>query len=107
MVVKNAAVAADASTRTEVFYPETDGMPLPDGLYQSQHLYDPLTMLRVFFALHDDVVIGGDVFIYYVEGNPRLTVAPDCFVVFDVGIKEACRRAVRSWFDKLTTNGLL
>ena len=42
--------------------------------------------MRMFFALHDDVVIGGDVFIYYVEGNPRLTVAPDCFVVFDVGI---------------------
>ena len=87
MVAKNTALAADTSTRTEVFYPETDGMPLPDGHYQSEHLYDLLTMLKVFFARRDDVVVSGDIFIYYVEGNPRVTVAPDCFVVIGVGVE--------------------
>ena len=84
MVAKNTALVTEIST--DIFYPETDGMPLPDGLYQSKHLYDLLTMLRVFFRLREDIVIAGDVFIYYMEGNPRLTVAPDCFVVIGVGI---------------------
>ena len=84
MVIKNEALAADASARTKVFYPETDGMPLPDGFYQSEHFHNLLMMLKVFFRLREDVVIGGDVFIYYVEGNSRLTVAPDCFVVMGV-----------------------
>ena len=85
MVVKNAATGAGASAATEIFYPETDGMPLPDGRYQSERLYDLITMLKVFFMLRDDVVVGEDMFIYYVEGNPRLTVAPDCFVLIGVG----------------------
>ena len=84
MVVKNAAVSADTTIRTEVFYPETDGMPLPDGPYQSRHFRDLLAMLELFFRLREDVMVGGDVFIYYVEGNPRVTVAPDCFVVMGV-----------------------
>ena len=82
MVIKNAALAADTPTQTtEVFYPETDGMPLPDGFYQADHLYDLIAMLKMFFRLRDDVVVSGDIFIYYVEGNPHLTVAPDCFVL--------------------------
>ena len=84
MVAKNAAVRVEASSRTEVFYPETDGMPLPDGLYQSRHFRNLLAMLELFFRLREDVVVGGDVFIYYVEGDPRVTVAPDCFVVMGV-----------------------
>ncbi len=87
MAVKNAALSADAPTRTEVFYPETDGMPLPDGYYQSEHLYDLITMLKMFFALREDVVVGGDIFIYYVEGDASLTVAPDCFVVIGVSVE--------------------
>ena len=91
MVVKNAAVGVEAPARTEVFYPETDGMPLPDGPYQSRHFRDLLAMLELFFRLREDVMVGGDVFIYYVEGNPRVTVAPDCFVVMGVS-EESFRR---------------
>ena len=87
MIAKNAALAAGTSTRTEVFYPETDGMPLPDGRYQSRHYRDLLAMLELFFRLRDDVEVGGDIFIYYVEGNPRVTVAPDCFVVIGVSME--------------------
>ena len=87
MVIKNTAPVADTSTSAEIFYPETDSMPLPDGMYQSKHYRDLLAMLEVFFALRDDVVVAGDVFIYYVEGNPRLRMAPDCFVVFGVSME--------------------
>ncbi len=84
MVAKNAALVTEIST--DIFYPETDGMPLPDGPYQSRHFRDLLAMLELFFRFREDVMVGGDVFIYYVEGNPRVTVAPDCFVV--IGVSE-------------------
>ena len=87
MIAKNATLAADTSIQTEIFYPETDGMPLPDGRYQSEHLHDLLTMLRVFFRLRDDVEVGGDIFIYYVEGSPQLRIAPDCLVVIEVSME--------------------
>ena len=84
MVAKDIALSADTSTRTKVFYPETDDMPLPDGLYQHSHFWEIISILNYFFRLRDDVVVAGDVFIYYVEGHPNVRIAPDCFVVFGV-----------------------
>ncbi|MCY4652555.1 MAG: Uma2 family endonuclease [Dehalococcoidia bacterium] len=84
MVAKNAALTANTSTKTEIFYPETDDMPLPDGFYQHSHFWEIISVLNYFFRLRDDVVVAGDIFIYYVEGNPNLRMAPDCFVVFGV-----------------------
>ena len=91
MVVKNAAVAVDIPIRTEVFYPETDDMPMPDAYYQSEHFQNLIAMLKVFFRLRDDVVVSGDIFIYYVEGDNNRRVAPDCFVVLGVS-KESFER---------------
>ncbi len=88
MVIKSAALAVETPTQTtKIFYPETDGMPMPDGRYQSRHYLDLLVMLRLFFRLREDVEVGGDIFIYYVEGNPQLRFAPDCFVVIGVSME--------------------
>ena len=72
---------------TKVFYPETDGMPLPDGLTQAPLYIRIVGTLRTFFRKFADCEVNGDVFIYYVEGDNRRTVAPDCFVVF--GLSDA------------------
>ena len=66
---------------TTIFYPETDGMPLPDALYQIKHFLEILTVLKSFFSPRKDVAVSGDNFIYYEEGNPRANFAPDCFVL--------------------------
>ena len=87
MIAKNATLAADASIQTETFYPETDGMPMPDGRYQAKHYRELVLMLEFFFRLRDDVEVNGDIFIYYVEGNPQLRIAPDCFVVIGVSME--------------------
>ena len=84
MVVKSAATTADVLNGTNVFYPETDGMPLPDGLYQHDHFVEIISVLKYFFRLRGDVVVAGDIFIYYVEGDQNVRIAPDCFVVFGV-----------------------
>ncbi len=63
-----------------IVYPETDGMPLPDGEFQS-----PL-FRRIVGDLDDryrDVPgakVNGNTFIYSVEGNPRRSISPDCYV---------------------------
>ena len=72
---------------TAIFYPETDDMPLPDAFYQSKYYLEILSVLNFFFSLRDDVVVAGNIFIYYEEGNNTLTVSPDCFVVFGVSVE--------------------
>ncbi len=84
MVTKNTALVSDTSANTEIFYPETDGMPLPDGEYQLNHFTDIISILKRFFGNSLDVLVSGNTFIYYQEGNPRLSVSPDCYVAFGV-----------------------
>ena len=81
-----------ATATTDIIYPETDGMPLPDGLTQAPIYARILEMLRTFFKDLLDCEVNGDVFIYYIEGDNRRTVSPDCFVVF--GLSEAALRSL-------------
>ena len=70
------------ATTTDIFYPESDGMPMPDGLTQAPLYIRIVGTLRTFFRNIGDCEVNGDVFIYYVEGDNRRSVSPDCFVVF-------------------------
>ena len=81
----------------EVFYPETDGMPLPDGLEQEPHFTDAVSTLR-FHLGGPRTAVSGDTFVYYVEGDPRKWVSPDCYVAFGVDV-ESMRRfnSYRVW----------
>ena len=42
-----------------------------------------------------DVYVSGDLLIYYEEGNPRVSVAPDTFVVF--GVEDHKRMSYKVW----------
>ena len=65
-----------------IVYPETDGMPLPDGEYQAPIYRRIVRDLDDHFRDVAGVSVNGDTFIYYVEGNPRRSFSPDCYVVF-------------------------
>ena len=69
---------------TAIVYPETDGMPLPDGEYQAPIYVRIHSTLRTYFKDIPGAHVNGDTFIYYIEGNPRRSVSPDCYVVFDL-----------------------
>ena len=43
-----------------------------------------LDVLATRFAEHEDVYVSGDLLIYYEEDNPRVSIAPDVFVVYGV-----------------------
>ena len=51
--------------------------------------------LRVRYAGRRDVYVSGDLLIYYEEGNPRVSVAPDVFVVF--GVEDRMRMNYKVW----------
>ena len=72
---------------TTIVYPESDGMPLPDGEYQSPIFRRVVGPLEVHFSDVEGAHVNGNTFLYYVEGNPRRNVSPDCYVVF--GLSEA------------------
>ena len=77
---------------TSIVYPESDGMPLPDGEFQAPLYVRIVGTLRTHFRDILGARVNGDTFIYYVEGNPRRSISPDCYVVF--GLSEAALRSL-------------
>ena len=70
-------------TASEIVYPETDGMPLPDGVFQDPLFREIVSTLETHFKDRPNTVVSGNTFIYYEEGNPRRSVSPDCYVAYD------------------------
>ncbi|SNB67053.1 Uma2 family endonuclease [Thermoflexus hugenholtzii] len=79
----------------DVHYPEGDGRPVAETEIHRDNLFNLLFALRHFFEHRPDVVVSGNLLIYYVEGNPRAVVVPDLFVVF--GIPRRPRRIYKVW----------
>lgn len=75
-----------------IVYPETDGMPLPDGEFQAPIYRRVVGTLELHLADVPGAWVNGNTFIYYVEGNPRRSVSPDCYVVFN--LSEAARHSL-------------
>ena len=69
-----------ATQQTAIIYPESDGQPMPDGEYQAPIYVDALGTLRTHFRHSPDVRVNGNTFLYYVQGNPNMSVSPDCYV---------------------------
>ena len=51
--------------------------------------------LTLHFRDRPDVYVSGDLLIYYEEGNPRVSIAPDVFVVF--GVEDRRRPNYKLW----------
>ena len=75
-----------AST-TAIFYPETDGMPLPDGELQAPLYRAAVGRLEVHFMETPGAHVNGNTLMYYVEGDRDKVLSPDCYVVF--GLSDA------------------
>jgi len=71
------------AVETEPFYPSADGEPVAETY---DHLYALLTTLEVlkqYLAGRQATVLGNQ-YLYYAQGFPKLRVAPDVMVIFDV-----------------------
>ena len=50
-----------------IVYPETDGMPLPDGAYQAPLYRKVDAELHVHFKDDPHTIVNGNTFIYYIK----------------------------------------
>ena len=78
-----------------VDYPSSDGKPLAENDAQARAILYAFGALRVHYEARSDVYISADLLIYYEEGNPRVSVAPDVFVVF--GVEDRMRGNYKVW----------
>ena len=65
-------------------YPESDGKPMAENDPQLHAIHYAFGALLLRYAERDDVYVSADLLIYYEEGNPRVSIVPDVFVVFAV-----------------------
>jgi Uma2 family endonuclease len=72
-----------ASDLTEVFYPSSDGEPLAETSVHVDVIINAVVVVRQYLAQQQAIVLA-DQFLYYAQGFPRLRVAPDIMVIFDV-----------------------
>ena len=77
-----------APAAVEIDYPSSDGQPMAENDAQRSAIMYGIGALARHFKSRQDVYVSGDLLIYYREGNPRLSVAPDVFVVFGVEKRE-------------------
>jgi Uma2 family endonuclease len=75
---------ASVSRRTRrkgIEYPSGDGQPIAETPTHRINLTDLIAMLERWFAGDGMVYISGNMFVYYVEGDPNRRLSPDVFVV--------------------------
>ena len=77
-----------APAAVPIRYPSSDGRPMAENDAQRNAIMYGIGALARHFRDRRDVYVSGDLLIYYEEGNPRLSIAPDIFVVFGVEKRE-------------------
>jgi Uma2 family endonuclease len=76
-------------------YPESDGEPMADNTKQWRWMVVLFGNLAALFREAADVLVGGNLIWYPVEGQPETKAAPDVYVVFDR--PKGDRRSYKQW----------
>jgi Uma2 family endonuclease len=80
----------------DVFYPESDGQPMGETEIHRDEIVYLIEALKKRFRAADDVYVGGDLLLYYRQGDPKKVVCPDVMVVRGVP-KLPMRRIFKLW----------
>jgi Uma2 family endonuclease len=70
-------------SKAEIFYPSSDGEPLAETYDHLNAIIAILEVLRAYLSGQRATVLA-DQFLYYAQGYPRLRIAPDVMVIFNV-----------------------
>lgn len=87
-----------AAAPVAVEYPSGDGKPMAENDAQLLAMVYALSALDIRFADRDDVYVSGDLLIYYQEGRPKVSIAPDVFVVY--GVAKRIRKSYLLWEER-------
>ena len=79
-------------------YPESDGEPMAETERHAQLMIDLRFALQRRYSAASDVYVGINLFMYWVEGDPTKSKAPDLFVVCGAP-KEPPRRVWQTWIE--------
>ena len=79
-------------------YPYEDEEPMPATGFHGEQISIFYDQLSRYFAVHPDIYVGVDNFIYYREGDMRKCVAPDVYVVLGAA-KYPLRRSFYTWSE--------
>ena len=79
----------------EVFYPESDGLPMSDNTRQFRWIQVLSGNLAALFRDRPDVFVCGNQNWFPVEGEPNIKAAPDAYVVF--GRPKGDRPSYKQW----------
>ncbi len=82
----------------EIYYPESDGQPMAESDLHRKEMSYLIDSLDDHFAQEPDVYVAGNLFLYYVQGDPRSVVAPDTFVV--KGVPKRDRKVYKLWEER-------
>ena len=84
-----------APAAAPIHYPSSDGLPMAENDAQRSAIMYGIGALARHFRGRPDVYVSGDLLIYYREGDPRTSIAPDVFVVF--GVEDRQRQNYKLW----------
>ena len=87
-----------APAAVQIEYPSSDGKPMAENDAQRNAIMYGISGLTRHFRSRQDVYVSGDLLIYYEEGNPRVSIAPDVFVVF--GVENHERPNYKLWEER-------
>src|SRR5439155_1058100 len=88
----------------EIEYPSGDGKPMAETDLHRNWMVTIIQRLERFFASRR-VYVSGNLLMYYVEGKPRKSVAPDAFVVKNC--KPGYREIFQIWKERRHPNFFL
>lgn len=78
-----------------IFYPETDGEPMAASDRHRKEMTRTLDAFEAHFQSKPDVYVSGDIFMYYVKGEPDAVIAPDILISF--GLDKKDRPTYKVW----------
>ncbi|NET44713.1 MAG: Uma2 family endonuclease [Okeania sp. SIO2B3] len=85
----------ESENKSTIIYPESDGKPMADHTKQFRWITLIHGNLSWLFANDEMVFVAGDLLWYPVEGNPKITQAPDVMVIF--GVPKGDRGSYKQW----------
>jgi Uma2 family endonuclease len=84
--------------KSQIIYPDDNGEPMSDNTEQFRLIVEIKENLELLFANIADVFVAGNLLWYPVEGNNKLSQAPDVMVVF--GRPKGYRGSYQQWNEE-------
>lgn len=85
----------ESQKESTIIYPESDSKPMADNTKQFRWITVIHGNLDWLFVNDEMVFVAGDLLWYPVEGNPKITQAPDVMVAF--GVPKGDRGSYKQW----------